>query len=67
MSAPSEDRYTHPADGEDPRTADRELTDPDHQRRLARDRQVTRDQPVERAQGTSADRPGINPADRDRI
>jgi hypothetical protein len=60
----SEDRYTHPADGEDPRERDREFTDAEHQQELQRTRHVTNDEPPAGLQGTSADAPGTNPADR---
>jgi hypothetical protein len=61
----SEDRYTHPTDGEDPRERDEEFTDPEKMAKLARERQVTNPQEPEREQATSADSPGRNPADRD--
>lgn len=61
----SEDRYTYPADGEDPRELDRELTDPERMARQQRDRAVTRDQEPVRGQGTSADAPGHDPSDRE--
>lgn len=61
----SEDRYTYPAQGEDPRARDRELTDIEEQDRLRRERHVTNAQPPERAQGTSADAPGHDPSDRE--
>jgi hypothetical protein len=64
----SEDRYVHPTDGgDDPRDIDQEFADPDAAARTQRERQVTNAQEPEREQGTSADAPGENPADRDRI
>jgi hypothetical protein len=63
----TEDRYTHPTDGEDPRERDEEFTDAEEQARLARKRHVTNPQTPEREQGTSADAPGRNPADRGSI
>jgi hypothetical protein len=63
----SEDRYVHPTDGEDPRDIDREFADPEEAARVQRDRQVTNPQEPEREQGTSADAPGRNPADRGAI
>jgi hypothetical protein len=63
----SEDRYTYPADGEDPRERDEEFTDSEKMAKLARERQVTNPQAPEREQATSADSPGRNPADRDQI
>ena len=63
----SEDRYTHPTEGEDPRERDQEFTDPEEVARVQRERHVTHPQEPERDQGTSADAPGDNPADRDSI
>ena len=63
----TEDRYTHPPDGEDPRERDEEFTDAEKVARLQRERQVTNPQEPEGDQGTSADSPGHNPADRDQI
>ena len=63
----SEDRYTYPTHGEDPRERDREFTDAEEVARVQRERHVTHPQPPERDQGTSADAPGDNPADRDSI
>ena len=62
----SEDRYTYPTDGEDPRERDEEFTDSEKMAKLARERQVTNPQEPEREQATSADSPGFDPADRDR-
>ena len=63
----SDSRYTYPAEGDDPRQIDREFTDEEEQARLARERAVTNPAPRERPQGTSADAPGRNPSDRDRV
>jgi hypothetical protein len=63
----SEDRYTYPTDGGDPRERDEEFTDSEAMAKLARERQVTHPQEPEREQATSADAPGLDPADRDRI
>jgi hypothetical protein len=63
----SEDRYTHPTDGGDPRERDEEFTDAEEMAKRQRERQVTHPQEPERDQATSADAPGVNPADRDRI
>ena len=63
----SEDRYTYPTDGADPRDRDDEFTDPEEMARRQRERQVTHPQERERDQATSADSPGVNPADRDRV
>ena len=60
----SEDRYTYPAEEDDPREVDREFTDAEHQAKLAEERHVTHAQKPLRKQGTSADTPGRNPADR---
>lgn len=49
----SDDRWTYPADGQDPREDEAA-------------RHVTHQQVVEREQGLSSDRPGIDPSDRDR-
>jgi hypothetical protein len=62
----SEDRYTYPSEGEDPRDIDREVSDEKAMANRERDRQVTHPQEPERAQGTSADSPGFDPSDRDR-
>lgn len=61
----SEDRYTYPTEGDDPRERDRELTDAEEMARLQRERHVTNAQPPERSQGTSADAPGHDPSDRE--
>ena len=63
----SEDRYTHPTDGGDPRERDEEFTDDEKMAKRQRERQVTHPQEPERHQATSADAPGVNPADRHRI
>jgi hypothetical protein len=59
MTSASEDRYVYPAEGEDPRSSDREVVDPV-------ERPVSHPQDVERSQGTSADSPGFDPSDRER-
>ncbi len=61
----SGDRYTHPAEGEDPRDRDRERADAKTQARLRRERAVTHPQKPQRQQGTSADSPGHDPSDRE--
>jgi hypothetical protein len=65
-SGTSDDRYTYPADGDDPRDIDRERTDEQKMAEAARDRAVTHPQDTERDQGTSADQPGLDPSDRER-
>lgn len=65
-SGSSDDRYTYPASGEDPRDIDRERTDAEKMAEAERDRAVSHPQETERDQGTSADRPGLDPADRER-
>jgi hypothetical protein len=62
----SQDRWVHPADGDDPREIDRENTDAEAMAERERTRNVTHDQEVERTQGLSADKPGIDPSDRER-
>jgi len=61
----SEDRWTYPAEGEDPRDIDRETADAEAVARKQADRVVSHDQPRERAQGTSADAPGVDASDRE--
>jgi hypothetical protein len=63
----SGDRYIKPADGEDPRDIDREMTDADVVARRQAERAVSHPQEQEGRQGTSADAPGVNPADRDSV
>jgi hypothetical protein len=58
-SGAGEDRYTYPTEGEQPQDDSRIEADP-------ADRPVSHDQEPERAQGTSADKPGFDPSDRDR-
>lgn len=61
----SEDRWVYPADGEDPRDADRKPTsEVSAERGVARP--VRHDQDVERDQGLTADKPGVDPSDRER-
>jgi hypothetical protein len=62
----SEDRYVYPAEGADPREVDREYVDPEQAAARQKDRAVSHPQETERAQGTSADSPGFDPADRER-
>ena len=52
----SEDRWTYPTEGEDPRAYD----DADRQAANVADRQISHDQRVERNQGLSSDKPGID-------
>jgi hypothetical protein len=61
----SQDRYVKPAEGEDPRDIDKEFSDADVVARRQAERAVTHEQHPEGEQGTSADAPGVNPADRD--
>jgi len=61
----SEDRWTYPPEGDDPRDIDREGVDPEATEEAREARQVTHDQEQERRQGTSADAPGVDPADRE--
>jgi hypothetical protein len=63
----TQDRYTHPAEGEDPRERDREFSDVDEVAQTESERHVTNRQRPDRQQGTSADAPGTNPADRGAI
>ena len=62
----SEDRWTHPAQGETPTDTDRERADAEEVERLARERAVTHPQEQEGAQGLSSDSPGVDPSDRER-
>jgi hypothetical protein len=62
----SEDRWVNPADGEDPREADRAQQDGEAMAEREATRQVSHDQDVEREQDLSADRPGADPSNRDR-
>lgn len=62
----SEDRWTYPAEGDDSRDIDREMTDAETVARKQAGRAVSHDQARERAQGTSADAPGRDPSDRER-
>jgi hypothetical protein len=63
----SEDRYIYPTTGDDPRDIDREVGDADAMERRQKGRQVTHPQERERGQGTSADAPGFDPSDRERV
>lgn len=58
----SEQRWVHPAENEDPR----DLDDTQAHAERVEHRQTTHDQPVERSQGLSSDRPGLDPSDRER-
>jgi hypothetical protein len=60
----TEDRYTYPTEGDDPRERDEEFTDAAEVQRTQRERHVTNPQAPQSEQGTSADAPGRNPADR---
>ncbi len=60
----SEDRWVYPADGADPRDLDRARAEADAPDRDA-ERQVTHDQEVERDQGLSSDRPGVDVSERE--
>ncbi len=60
----SEDRYTYPAEGDTSADRDVDFTDVEEQAHLAEHRAVVNDSEPEREQGTSADAPGHNPADR---
>jgi hypothetical protein len=59
-SGASEDRYVYPAEGEQPLDDDRIEAPPG-------ERPVTHPQETERSQGTSADSPGFDPSDRERV
>lgn len=61
----SEDRWTYPTDDADPGGQDQELVDPERAAATAADRAVTHPQEAERSQGTTADAPGVDPADRE--
>jgi hypothetical protein len=63
----SPDRYVKPAEGEDPRQIDEEFSDADVVARRQAERAVSHPQESEREQGLSADAPGVNPSDRDRV
>ena len=63
----SEDRYTQPTEGDDPRERDEEFTDSEAMAARQRERQVTNAQDAEGAQALSSDAPGRNPADRHRM
>lgn len=60
----SEDRWVYPAEGEDPRDIDAERTADDAPDRAA-ERQVSHDQDVERDQGLSSDKPGVDVSERE--
>jgi len=63
----SGDRYVKPADGEDPRDIDRELTDAEVVARREATRQVSHQQEAEGEQGLSSDAKGFDAADRDTV
>jgi|GEM_PF-3345986 len=62
----SEDRWTYPSRDDDSRDIDREMSDADLVALKQATRAVTHPQERERAQGTSADSPGVDPSDRER-
>ena len=62
----SEDRWTYPSRDDDSRDIDREMIDPESVAAKQATRAVSHPQERERAQGTSADSPGIDPSDRER-
>lgn len=57
----SEDRWVYPPEGEDPR----DLDDATRHAESVEGRQVTRDQDVERDQGLSSDKPGVDVSERE--
>lgn len=59
----SEDRWTYPTEGEDPRAYD----DSDRLAADVADRQISHDQGVERTQGLSSDKPGIDVSEREAV
>jgi hypothetical protein len=63
----SGDRYVKPADGEDPRDIDRELTDPEIVARREATRQVSHQQEATGEQGLTTDAKGFDAADRDTV
>lgn len=65
----SEDRWTYPADGEDPRDIDAETQDPTQMSKRQQTRHVSHDADDEAGgeSGLSSDSPGANPADRDQV
>ena len=69
-AGPGDGRYVKEPEGEDPRDTDQLLYDEagaDVAARLASERHVTHDQPVEGDMGVSSDDAGHNPADRDQL
>jgi hypothetical protein len=58
----SQDRWVHPADGDDPRDIDRETSDAEAMADREATRQVSHDQDVEGASGLTSDKPGIDPS-----
>jgi hypothetical protein len=63
----SEDRYTKPVAGEDPREIDDELTDPEFVAEREATRQVSHPQDAEGQQGISSDAPGFDASNRDQV
>jgi hypothetical protein len=61
----SEDRWVHPADGEDPREIDRENTDAEAMADRERTRHVTHDEEPDGSQGLSSDKPGVDVSERE--
>lgn len=61
----SEDRWTYPTGSDTSRDIDREQTDAETVARKQDERAVSHPQAPDRAQGLSADAPGVDPSDRD--
>ena len=61
----SEDRWTYPSTADDSRDIDRETSDPEAVAAKQAERAVSHPQERVRAQGTSADAPGVDPSDRE--
>ena len=61
----SEDRWTHPSAADDSGDIDREMTDPEAVAAKQEERTGSHPQERVRAQGTSADSPGVDPSDRE--
>ncbi len=57
----SEDRWVHPAEGEDPR----DLDDATRHAESVEGRQTSHDQDAEREQGLSSDKPGVDVSGRE--
>lgn len=60
----SEDRWTYPAEGEDPRDAEPAQQDAEATAEREATRHVTHEQDADGEQGLSSDRPGVDPSDR---